>query len=60
MRCAICDVPLPVLSTDDICTVCNWHVKDALGHVDPLAHREDKVDDIITTVGNTAGISDQD
>mgnify|MGYP003624513394 FL=1 len=56
MRCAICDVPLPVLSADDICTVCNWHVKDALGHVDPLAHREDKVDDIITT----AGISDQD
>ncbi len=30
MRCAICDVKLTKNDYSDICSVCQWHVKDAL------------------------------
>ena len=62
MRCAICDIVLPVLSKDDICNVCNWYIKDALGQTDPTAPaiEEENVNDYITHNGNVAIEGDQD
>ncbi len=62
MRCAICDVVLPVLSKEDICNVCNWHVNDALGQTDPTAPaiEQENVNDLITHNGTVSIKSDED
>jgi len=62
MRCAICDAPLPILSSGDICGVCTWHVREALGYVDPYAPKieQEKIDDFITIDSNFTRKSDQD
>ena len=62
MRCAICDIVLPVLSKDDICNVCNWHIKDALGQADPTAPaiEQENVNDLITNNGPSSIKGDQD
>lgn len=59
MRCAICDIVLPVLSKDDICNVCNWHIKDALDQTIPTL-QEENIDDLITHNGNLPVEGNQD
>jgi hypothetical protein len=52
-------VVLPVLSKDDICNVCNWHIKDALDQTIPTL-QEENIDDFITHNGNLPVEGDQD
>ncbi len=59
MRCTICDAVLPVLSKDDICNVCNWHIKDALDQTIPTL-QEESIDDLITHNGPPSIEGDKD
>ena len=37
MRCIICDVSLPRISSSDICSTCVHSIRDALGYYEPIS-----------------------
>ena len=37
MRCIICDVMLPKISSSDLCSTCVHSIRDALGYGEPIS-----------------------